>query len=266
MIEVAATRESLAGFTFDHLAKGLDNAAPGSAYGPIFRGRRCAMMARNASQVRNDARFRTQAATQIREAEEWLEKAYAIDPMEPRASTFMLRIYDDIADRGMATPADEAAWEKWFDRAMKANPDNYEACNKRFQQLMARYSESPEPALAFVEKCRQTRNWRGRLPFIVADFHQLMALRSKDRITYFSQPQVWEAIGGVYAEHLQVFPADVNVRSYYARAATQCRQWAVAREQFQILGDKPDMSVFGSIESYDYLRRKAERLAGQAKN
>jgi hypothetical protein len=91
--------------------------------------------------------------------------------------------------------------------------------------------------------------------------HNMLAARSSDRIAYLSQPEVWEAIRAVYSQYLQLFPDDASIRSGFVHAATQSRRWREAHEQLQMLADKADMNVFGSRESWDYLRRKAERLS-----
>jgi hypothetical protein len=73
---------------------------------------------------------------------------------------------------------------------------------------------------------------------------------------------VWQEVSEVYEGGLLNFPEDVKRRSEYAKLAAQCGRWDVAREQFRRLGDGPDLSVFISKASYEYLRRKAERLGG----
>jgi hypothetical protein len=54
---------------------------------------------------------------------------------------------------------------------------------------------------------------------------------------YFRDPQVWREIRDVNARILRDFPNSTQIRNWYARAAYLAGEYAVAREQFRLIGD-----------------------------
>src|SRR5262249_484341 len=64
-----------------------------------------------------------------------------------------------------------AEMEKWFERAMKADNNNSLACWSKLQWLDPKWYGTQEEMLEFGRACRDTKNWRGGLPLILAEAH-----------------------------------------------------------------------------------------------
>jgi hypothetical protein len=148
--------------------------------------------------------------------------------------------------------------ELWWKRAMEADPDNYAACTSKLYFLEPRWDGSAADMIQFGRECLRGGNWEGRIPFILVDAHWKLAQDAPDRDEYFTQPEVWDDVRSVYEPYLTRHPDAVWDRSYYAYYATLCGKWDVARQQFEILGDNPELKPFGTKAAYEYLRDRAK--------
>jgi hypothetical protein len=172
-------------------------------------------------------------AERLQVAEETLTKAYEMDPADPAAATEMLSV-----ELGQGKGND--VMEKWFKRAMEADPDNYTACYSKLYYLEPKWHGSPKEMLDFANECLRSGNYRGRLPMILADAHNSLAAYLPQKEIYFADPAVWRDIQRVYEPFLRVKPDDTFDRSAYCRYACWSGQWAVAAKQFEILGNNVD--------------------------
>lgn len=246
------------GQPFDQeLASALEKALPNSPYSLIFKGR---WHCRRASWevFRRGGRLAADIPLHIQKAEEYIQKAYDMDPSDPTGPTEVLSI------EAGGSPWQESM-EKWFGRAMEADPDNYLACHRKLVYLYYTYMNKPSNApdnevIAFARQCRQTENWRGRLPFALIEAHLAYSHNPVEEEGHLQQPAVWEDISSVYRRYLELYPDDSHVRSEYARIATRCYHWDEAHRQFLVLGEKAEVQVFGSLASLNYFRKKAARL------
>jgi hypothetical protein len=193
----------------------------------------------------------------IATAREAGEKAYAADVTEEWAPTLMILVcqHDD---------ADANEMETWFHRAMAADPDNFDACANKLRYLAAH--GEVEEAVKFGRACAAGERWQGRVPLALIAAHEIAAenLDGPARLAYLQSPDVWADYQQVFTRFLSVHPKGalaIYYRSLYAEWACVAEKWTVARDQFHILGDRPDVSAFTSMSTYNYLRRKADRLA-----
>jgi hypothetical protein len=184
-------------------------------------------------------------------AQEALEKAYAMDPADPRAAEEMLGV-----ELGQGEGRDRM--ELWWKRAMDANPDDYAACSSKLYYLEPKWYGSAADMIQFGRECLRGGNWEGRIPFILVSAHWNLSQYAPDRDGYFAQPEVWEDLRSVYEPYLKRYPGAVWDRSYYAYYATLSNHWDVARQQFEILGDNPELKPFGTKAAYEYLRERAK--------
>lgn len=191
---------------------------------------------------------------ELRRAQSHLESAWKLDPEDPRVGETMIVVC-------MGLNSDAATVEQWYRRSVQADPDHYAAASRKLYLLYPRWHGSHAAMLEFGHECLATENWRGGLPFILVKAHQAIAAESGDEKAYFLQPTVYNDIKRVYEGYLLNVPEDSGKRSEFARMATRAEQWTDAHEQFQILNDAADYSVFGGKATYDYLKRKAARLA-----
>jgi len=196
----------------------------------------------------------------LTEAERVLEETWRTDSTEARVATLMITVKMGQGEEG----GGREAMETWFKRAMEADPDNYDACSRKLYYLYPRWHGSHEEMIEFGRECLNTANWRAGLPHLLVQAHDAIAQESTDTAEYYQRPDVWRDIQDVYEGNLLNFPDDVYHRSQYAKAAARCGKWQVANKQFTILGDKAQLSVFGSNASLEYLRKKAARLGEAA--
>ena len=190
-------------------------------------------------------------------AREALEEAYKRDPSDTRAPTLMIKVC-------MGQGSDLEQTMTWFTRAMAADPDNYDACDKMLFYLYPRWYGTPQQMVAFGRECLKTYNWRARLPFVLLKVHQELAAESGDEKAYYLQPAVWDDLRDIYQSLLWFDPDNNANRNMLALFACKCGQWEEANRQLQLLGDKVDPAAFGGKAMLDYFRRKAARHAGAA--
>jgi hypothetical protein len=221
-----------------HKASYLNNLANRFRTSPAWQGQNFDELARSAEA----------------EAAQLSEEAWKLDPTDGRAARLMVIL--KLKEGG-----DRDDMEIWFRRAVVANPDDLDVYRRKMIYLSPARHGTHENMLAFGRECLETQNWRAGIPMILVQVHQQIADDSADSSEYLHRAEVWADLRDVYEGGLVCFPEDTRRRSEYAKLATQCGRWDVASKQFAILGDKPDVDVFISQESYDYLRRKAKRLS-----
>jgi hypothetical protein len=186
-----------------------------------------------------------------------LQKAWEIDPDDERAPTAMIQV-------AMGEGAPRREMEKWFDRAMKANPDNKLACDRKLYYLYPRWHGSHAEMIAFGRECLATKDYWGPLPEVLYEAHMAVSKETPDPRAYLAIPAVWADLEAVHRDFLEIFPDSFKVpwyRSRLAKLACDCQKWDDAVKLFDEIGDKPDLRVFTSKAVYDYYRRKAARNA-----
>jgi hypothetical protein len=118
----------------------------------------------------------------LEQAEPVLAQAAKMNPNDLAAATAMLRVC-------LGLHKDRATMDAWFAKAMKASPDNLEACRVKNLYLGPQYYGSVEDMVAFGHECRDGQNWYGLLPFRLVEAHQLLSEMVKDADAYFHEPQ-----------------------------------------------------------------------------
>lgn len=192
-------------------------------------------------------------------AERALKKAWELDPKDPQPAAEMIQV-------AMGQRQGRQSMEMWFNRAIEADPDNYDACKKKLYYLDPNWYGSADILLHFGRACLQAKNWESGLPFVLVEAHERLAgLRNGSRL-YYDTPDVWKDIHEVYGTYLEKYPDARRRRTQYARLAALCGQWKVADEQFNLLGDRAFVDVFRTRDEYEELRRKAAERAAVAKS
>jgi len=190
------------------------------------------------------------------EAEVALQKAYELDPKDPRAPTEMLTVV-----LGNSSPREEM--EKWFKRAMEADPQNFRACANKAYYLTPKWNGSEEEELAFANECYNSDNWGGSLPFVLQEVHRGLADDSGAPETYYARPEVWKDIQREYEPFLQAEPDERNTRSAYCYYACRSGHWALANKEFELLGAEVPLVYFNSAEQIKTFRAKAAAEASK---
>jgi tetratricopeptide (TPR) repeat protein len=183
-------------------------------------------------------------------AREALSHAYELDKSDPRAAVAMVNACRGLSD-------DRPAMEKWFNRAMAADPDAYEACVQKLEYLEPFWygNGRMDEVEKFLRECRESGNYRGRIPLVLVDAHLRLARLTNDPAAYLGNPQVWLGIRGVYEAQLTRFPDDRYDRTRYAMLAAWAGESDDAMRQFRVLGDNPwPIGNLGQGLSYDTLK------------
>jgi hypothetical protein len=153
--------------------------------------------------------------------------------------------------------------EKWYQRAMEADPDNLEACRQKMYYLEPKWHGSAAEMLEFGKQCFETRNWHGSIAFLLVDAHQSLSKYAPDAGQYFANDAVWSDIATVYSAYLDAYPDNNVVRSRYTAYACVAQKWTEANEQFNKLGDKADPSAFGTAGLMQGLKKQAAENAAK---
>jgi hypothetical protein len=195
---------------------------------------------------------------QLNEASEVLEKAWKLRPDDAQASVMMLEV-----EKGIGGDRDEM--EKWFERAMQADDENYGACLGKLDWLDPKWHGEYEDLLAFGQACRESKKWKTGIPLLLAEAHfrircQLSADESR---RYFELPAVWDGIREVYEEHLKHYPKDTAARSTFAAYAYLCERYAEAHQQFETLGANLVPSQHFPMQGLRQMKMRTAAAAGR---
>jgi hypothetical protein len=193
-------------------------------------------------------------------AEQALNKAWSEDPYDAQIPTLMISIAE-------GQQKERPEMEKWFQRAMKLDPDNYQACRGKLHYLLPQWYGSRDDMLAFGRECVVSTNWGGHVPLILVDAHSEFSrtLNADDRQAYWALPDVWPDIQAGYERFAQTRPDATRFRYPYAAYAFRCGQWQDFLDQIKIIrknDDEPDYNYFGGKEAFDKLVELANQQLG----
>ncbi len=166
---------------------------------------------------------------------------------------------------------DRAAMELWFDRAMKADGDNRQACWSKLDWLDPKWHGTPEEMLAFGKACRDTKNWWAGITLLDCDAHYRFSamLDANQRSDYWRSPEVWPGVAAIYDEYLKHHGDDDVARTKYATINYFGGHFVEAHKQFQAVGDRlaPWTEFpFVPLPALEQMRENSARQgAGQAK-
>jgi hypothetical protein len=185
-----------------------------------------------------------------------LERAWKLAPDRWEAPTQMLNI-------GRNLGFDRAEIGEWFDRAMQANPDNSHACLEMLDYLLPKWQGSTEEYLGFAWQCVKTENVDAQFPLLpVRKFlFEVKVVGAGDdpaARAYYADPKIWHIIQRGYELQLAAAPGNPGHLSEYARLACVAGRYDVAHAQFETLGDKYWVGVFGTEQNYRKLRAEAQ--------
>ncbi len=187
----------------------------------------------------------------LRKAQTALERAYELDPTDPRICDLMMTV-----ELGQGEGRERM--ETWFRRAMDADPDNVRACHKKMYYLEPKWYGSDEEMLEFGRQCLATR-----LPWLLEDAHITLASNRSDADwqAYWKEPAVWKDIQQLYEAALEADPDSAWIRSRYAKVAFLSEHWKLADTLFNELGDRVDLHALDADQKrYEAMRKTvAER-------
>jgi hypothetical protein len=189
-------------------------------------------------------------------AEERLLKGMEIDPREGRIPALMIKVVSG-ANKGLPE------MKKWWDKAMEADPNSYDACETLLYFLTPRWYGSHEEMIAFGRECAASEKFGGTVPLILSEAHAMFNRMDgpKDG-SYWKQPEVWTDIETSFEKFFRLNPKAVSWRHNYARYAYWCQQWRTLDEQLAIMGDNINYEYFGGEDKFnEMVKRTKEEVA-----
>jgi len=177
-------------------------------------------------------------AERLVKADNILEAGYAKYPAEGEMARSMIDV-----ELGQGQGRDRM--ELWFQRAIKADPDDYAAYKSKEWYLQPRWYGSEDDIVNFGQECVKTDNWAAKLPMILPTG---LAEASDQDASLYSRDDIWNPLEKVYRDYLDRYPHSINYRTYFAKHAYDGGHTDVAREQFKILGSDWDRSVLTDSE------------------
>jgi hypothetical protein len=183
-------------------------------------------------------------------AEQALLKGMEVDPKDGRLPSEMITV---VSAQNKGLPE----MRRWWEKAMEANPNNYDACDTMLNFLLPRWYGSREDMLAFGRECVASDKFGGTVPLILADAHYSYMNHDVRDDRYWLLPDVWPDIKLSFEKFFKLNPKAISWRHNYARYAYWCQQWDVLQEQIELMGNDINYSYFGGREKYDEMVRLA---------
>lgn len=202
----------------------------------------------------------------LAEARGVLEKAWEADPARPEAATHML-----LVCRGFRLDREEL--EKWFGRAMAANPNGRAAVQRKLETLHPRWGGTTPDFAGFAWAVANSPNTDAQFPLaavsaVVGTVQYVGPAYDRNpeaAAKYLGQPTVWAILQTALDRQLAASPRNVLVRSMYARLAGAARQYDAAHVQFQALGGQFNTTHFANREEFDRWAAEARRAVEMKK-
>jgi hypothetical protein len=193
-------------------------------------------------------------------AEKALMKGMEVDPKEGRLPMQMITVAS-AQSKGLPE------MRHWWEKAMEANPNNYDACDKLLYFLLPKWYGSREMMIEFGRECVASDKFGGTVPLILADVHDTYNRNNgPSDSSYWLEPDVWPDIKLAFERFFELNPKAISWRHNYARYAYWCQQWDALQEQINLMGDEINYSYFGGREEYDEMVRLAAEKGSSEKN
>ena len=186
-------------------------------------------------------------------------KGMEVDPKDGRLPMQMITVAS-AQSKGLPE------MRRWWEKAMEANPNNYDACDSLLYFLLPKWYGSREIMLAFGRECATSDKFGGTVPLILSDAHEMYNREygPKDG-SYWLEPDVWPDVKLSFEKFFKLNPNAIGWRHNYARYAYWCQQWDVLQEQIGLMGNDINYSYFGGREKYDEMIKLAEAHSSEKK-
>jgi hypothetical protein len=191
-------------------------------------------------------------------AETALEKAWQLDKTDSRAPTLMLLV-------AMGQAKSRPEMERWFERAMICNSNNYDACANKLLYLEPKWQGSYKEILEFGRECLESKKWGGSVPLIMVAAHDALAryIKEEKEPEYWKDSAVWADIQASFEKFFELSPDAISWRHNYAKYAYRCQQWRVLNKQISLLGPV-NYDYFGGKAEYDKMVQLAKQRTSAA--
>jgi tetratricopeptide (TPR) repeat protein len=200
--------------------------------------------------------------TDLAIAENALTNAWKLNPKDARIADKMISV-----ELGQGQGRDQM--ELWFDRAMKIDPDDLDACNAKLIYIEPKWHGSVQDMLDFGRECLQNTNWGGRVPIILVNVHDEiynLYIDESEQTNYWKRPEVWHDVKASYDRFFELNPNATYHYQDYAYHAYQAEQWGlfvelapkVVPESYGFFSEK--YGYFGGKDKFDQMVRYAKRM------
>lgn len=226
----------------------------------VVKGRTLMRGMLKASETGNEETAWAAVQTRCKEIRALLPAAWAKDPMCSTAAESMIDVCTTehtLLKWGQPMPGDKrtsadihAEIEKWFARAMAANPDDSAACELELRALRPVNGGSTAAMLKFGKAMWATQRWSGRVPMMLVRAHEQIQTDTGGNDAYWKQPAVWGDIKMCYEALLKQHPASIVDRTWYLKFAVRAEAWDVAAAQIKVLGDTTAGGVLDEMGRY----------------
>ena len=182
-------------------------------------------------------------------AEAALAAAYESDGDRPHAPTRMITVC-----MGRGHP--RAEMERWFERAMRADPDNFQACAAKLEFLHPKWGGTPEEHIGFAWQCVRTGNAVGMLPYAAvanitanAPVPEPLPPGWLEQVqTHYAEHRLWQVLHGALTTLRNDRPELRWLRAEHARYACIAGRHETAA---RVLADAPDHRAAGFASAGD---------------
>jgi len=182
-------------------------------------------------------------------ARDHLEKAYALDQSDPIVPARLI----DVA-RGLGLKHEEM--EKQFQRAIRADPTEYQSYYCKLNYLMPKWYGTKEIMLSFAREAARRAPPKSLVPFVLAEAHWELYHRSGDRTSYFKNPAVWKEVREVYETLSTSFPDSKRIHNWFAVTAYLSGDHETGRRELRLVGNHWLEEAWGDKKYFDKVRKE----------
>lgn len=189
-------------------------------------------------------------------ADRSLTRAWELRPEVGRSACKMITVC-----MGLGKP--RAEMEQWFQRAITADPADYDACSAKLYYLEPKWHGSDEEMIEFGRECVRSETWNGRVPLILVDAHESLSKYFREpaaKKAYWLRKGVWPDLQASFEKFFKLYPEASSWRHNYALYAFRCEAWDTLNTQLPLLGEV-NYSYFGGREAYEQMVEEAKAHA-----
>jgi hypothetical protein len=148
-----------------------------------------------------------------------LKHAWDMDNRDWHAPTVMLKVL-------LLASAEEEVWEMWFQRAMKNNTNNVQACCNKLLHLYPKWGGSEEEVLAFGRQCLTNQAWGPLVAQVVLTAYEEVNAEHSigTEPSYLQRPEVWRDVKATFLKILEAYPGDPDYQAQFLRWAVICQK------------------------------------------
>ncbi len=243
--------------TIDRISQMMAKAQPDAPLAELFKGiayRKYAWDARgNGFAGTVTAEGWRRFAERLAVAKEALDAALNKDPNCAAAAAEMISVQ-------LGSDGNRAEMEKYFQRAIAADPGCYAAYDRKLYWLAPKWHGTADDQLAFGRECLATKRWDDRIPFlllqsqknIVEDrFRELSATAQTEwerqhvleqalAELHKVEPSTWKDVQNLYEGYLAYNPQAVSARMDYRAAAESNGHSEIVKQQNDVLNANHD--------------------------